>query len=173
MWFCERRLTAMSNAYVVALVVVVVGIGLGRVVLPVLPWRVSVRLRPVEIVLSVMGVLGLGFHCGAMFYRSAIQSLPGTQTAVTAINALGMASLVAFVVPAVLLIVGMRRISTPALAIVVLVLGAVGTTMYDGGPLGAHLTAIFAAVTLLALCAATLIGLPQSSRRIAGSAREE
>lgn len=158
----------MSNAYVIALVV-----GLGRVVLPVLPSRLSVRLDPVEIVLSVMGVLGLGFHCGAMFYRSAIQSLPGTQTAVTAINALGMASLVAFVVPAVLLIVGIRRIRTTALALVVLVLGAVGTTMYDGGPPGAHLTAIFAAVTLLALCVATQIGQPPTSGRIAVSAPQE
>jgi len=154
-----------------ALVVLVVAIGLARMVLPVLPWRrVSVRLDPVDVVLSVLGVLGLAFHCGAMFYRSTILSVPGTETGVAEINALGAVSIVAFAVPAALLIVGLRRISSLGLMLIVLALAAVGTTMYDAGPLAAHLAAIFATVMLLALCAATLIGRPQTGRRVAASA---
>ncbi len=50
-----------------SLVVVVVAIGMARVVVPVLPWRrVSVRLHPADVVLAVLGLLGLAFHCGAM-----------------------------------------------------------------------------------------------------------
>ena len=132
--------------------------------------RVSVRLLPADVVLSVLGVLGLAFHCGAMFYRPTILSVPGTETAVAEINALGAVSIVAFVVPAALLIVGLRRISSLGLMLIVLALAAVGTTMYDAGPLAAHLAAIFATVMLLALCAATLIGRPQTGRRVAASA---
>ena len=163
----------MSTSYVVALVVLVVATGLARVVLPVLPWRrVCVQLRPVAVVLAVLGLLGLAFHCGAMFYRSTILSLPGTEMAVAHINALGVVSMVAFAAPAALLIVGLRRISSPALALIALALAAVGTTMYDGGPLAPHLAAIFASVTLLALCTATLIGAPRTGRRIAADATQ-
>ena len=122
-------------------------------------------MRPDHHVLAVLGLLGLAFHCGAMFYRSTILSLPGTETAVAHINALGVVSMVAFAGPAALLIAGLRRISSPALALIVLALAAVGTTMYDGGPLATHLAAIFASVTLLALCTATLIGGPGTGRR--------
>ncbi len=161
----------MSTAYVVALVVLVVAIGPARMVLPVLPWRrVSVRLDLVDVVLSVLGVLGLAFHCGAMFYRSTILFIPGTQTVVAEINALGAVSMTTFAVPAALLIVGLRRISSLGLLLIVLALVAVGTTMYDAGPLSAHLAAIFATVMLLALCAATLIERPQTGRRVAASA---
>lgn len=167
-------LAVMSTAYVVALVVLVVAIGLARMVLPVLPWRrVSVRLHPVDVVLSVLGVLGLAFHCGAMFYGSTILSVPGTETGVAEINALGAVSIVAFAVPAALLIVGLRRINSLGLMLIVLALAAVGTTMYDAGPLAAHLAAIFATVILLALCAATLIGRPQTGRRVAASATKD
>ena len=167
-------LAVMSTAYVVALVVLVVAIGLARMVLPVLPWRrVSVRLHPVDFVLSVLGVLGLAFHCGAMFYGSTILSVPGTETGVAEINALGAVSIAAFAVPAALLIVGLRRINSLGLMLIVLALAAVGTTMYDAGPLSAHLAAIFATVMLLALCAATLIGRPQTGRRVASSATKD
>lgn len=160
----------MSTSYVVALVVLVAAIGLARVVLPVLPWRrVSVRLHPVDVVLALLGVLGLAFHCGAMFYRSTISSFPGTDTAVAQINALGGVSIVAFAAPAALLIAGLRRISSPALVLIILALAAVGATMYDDGPLALHLTAIFASVTLLALCTATLIGRPSTGRRTAAN----
>ncbi len=149
----------MSTSFVVTLVLLVVAIGMARIVLPVLPWRrVSVRLRPVDVVLAFLGLLGLAFHCGAMFYRSTILLLPGTETAVAHVNALGVVSLAAFAAPAALLIVGLRRISSPALALIALALAAVGTTMYDGGPRATHLAAIFACVTLLALCTATLVG---------------
>jgi len=161
----------MSTSYVMTLLVLVVTIGMARVLLPVLPSRrASVRLHAADVVLSVLGMLALAVHCGAMFYRSTVQSLPGAAKAVSEIDALGTVSIIAFAVPAVLLIVGLRRIYLPALALVAFALAAVGTTMYDEGPLTAHLTAIFVTVTLIALCAATLIDRPQAGRRIAADA---
>ncbi|MBN9618669.1 MAG: hypothetical protein J0H43_02915 [Actinobacteria bacterium] len=124
----------------------------------------------VDVVLVVLGMLGLAAHCGSMFYRSSVQTLPGAARAVAEIDALGTASIIAFAVPAGLLLLGLRRIYLPALALVALALAAVGTTMYDNGPLTAHRTAIFVTVTLLTLCAATLIEGPHNRRRIAASA---
>lgn len=106
-----------------------------------------------------------------MLHHSAtILSVPGTETAVAEINALGAVSIVAFAVPAMLLIVVLRRINSPGLMLIVPALAAVGTTMYDSGPLAVHLAAFFATVLLLALCAATLIGRPRIGRRVAAHA---
>ncbi len=56
--------------------------------------------------------------------------------------------------------------------LIVLAPAAVGTTMYDGGPLATHLAAIFATVTLLALCSATLIGGPRTGGGSAANATQ-
>jgi hypothetical protein len=93
----------MSTPYLVTLLVLVATIGMARGLLPVLPSRrVSVRLHAADVVLCILGVLALAFHCGAMFYRSSVQSLPGAAKAVSEIDALGTASIIAFAVPAVL-----------------------------------------------------------------------
>ncbi len=69
------------------LAVLVVAIGLARVVLPVLPWRrVSVRLNPVDVVSSILGGLGLVFHCGTMFYRSTILSVRAPKSAIARVR---------------------------------------------------------------------------------------
>lgn len=113
-----------------------------------------------QLVLASVGMAGLISHCAAMFFPSLIEALPETDAAISAIDALGTASLILYVVPAVLLLLGLRRQHPLSWAAVALSLIAVGVTMYDGGSLQAHLTAIFVFVVLLAGDAAVLIQLP-------------
>ena len=55
-----------------------------------------------------------------------------------------------YVVPALLVVTGLRRLPSLALAGVVVALLAIGVTMYNGGPLDTHLIAIFSGVVVLA-----------------------
>jgi hypothetical protein len=87
------------------------------------------------------------------------------------INALGTASIIRYAVPATLVVLGLRRQHPAALAAVALALTAVGITMYDGGSLSTHLTAIFVSVVVLTTVASTLVllrggALPPSARRL-------
>lgn len=119
-----------------------------------------------DVVLVSLGLAGLVFHCGAMFFPALVETLPGTGVAINGINALGATSMIAYVVPAVLILLGLRRQHPIALAVVALGMILVGVTMYDGGSLQIHLTAIFVSVVLLAGNAALLITPP--GRRRAG-----
>ena len=105
-----------------------------------------------------VGVVGLVFHCGAMFFRSRVAEIPGTAGAIRQIDAMGLGSQVWYVVAAGLVLIGLRRqvrrvgalgggVSVTLLAVALM---GVGVTMYDGGALDLHLTAIFASVTILA-----------------------
>lgn len=114
-------------------------------------------LRPHDLGLFALGLLGLGLHCGAMFFPGVTAVLPGTDVAANAIRALGTASIVWYVVPAGLVIVALRTARPVALAAVAVGLLAVGVTMFNGGRLDVHLVAIFAAVVVLALVVATQV----------------
>jgi hypothetical protein len=92
-----------------------------------------------------------------MFYRPDIARLAGTGSVVRAIDAMGTASRVWFIAPAILVVVGLRRQHPIALGAVAAALAAVGFTMYDNGRLRTHLDAIFAAVVVLAAVVATLV----------------
>jgi hypothetical protein len=116
--------------------------------------------RPVRVIdgaLIMVGTLGLVFHCFAMFYRSAASSVPFARPFVEAVNGMGPASVTLFVVPAALLLVGLRHQHAYVITIEVLTLLAVGVTMYDHRGLAAHLTAIFIAVTALATIVAFVV----------------
>ena len=148
----------MSTRYVVALAVTVVAILTARFLVTALPLRrVAVRLTVTDTVLAALGVAGLVFHCGAMFFRSAAEALPGADALVREIDALGTVSVVLYVVPAALVVLGLRRQTPVAVAAVVLALTAVGVTMYNGGPLDTHLTAIFVSIVTLAVIASALV----------------
>ena len=112
--------------------------------------------------------MGLTFHCSAMFYRSAVESIPGTGFLVEAINAMSTASVVAFALPAALLLIGLRRARLWLVGSVFAALAAVGATMYNGGSIDAHLTAIFLAATLIAFTTAELLAAGRTEK--AGSA---
>ncbi|MEO7236414.1 MAG: hypothetical protein ABIW80_13715 [Lapillicoccus sp.] len=106
-----------------------------------------------EVASGVLGTLGLVAHCIAMFFGEMFLSLlggvPGVRGYADAVNGMGPASIAAYVLPAAFLLVAVRRRRVPTIA-VLLALGFVGVTMYDGGPLWLHLTAISCLVVVLA-----------------------
>ena len=85
--------------------------------------------------------------------------VPGRRSGVgwvDAVNRLGTASIVAYAVPAAVLLTGLRRARPVLLVLVVAGLTTVGITMYDGGPVDTHLTSIVVAVALIALATVDL-----------------
>lgn len=120
-----------------------------------------------DIGLTILGALGLVLHCVAMFYRGLIGSVPGTGGYIQLVNDLGGASIALYVVPAVLVLAGLRRQHPLALAIVALTLVAVGITMYDHGPLAIHLATILGAAIALAISTALLVRRPSRFEKAA------
>jgi len=154
----------VSIRFLIGLAIIVAIVVGARFLSAVLPLR---RLaRPIafrDAVLVGVGVVGLTFHCGAMFFRRVVEVLPGTGPVIGDIRALGTASVIWYVVPAALVLFGLRRLHPVGLAVVALALGAVGITMYNGGSLDVHLAAIFVSVVLLVGAVAALVQGP--SRR--------
>ncbi len=108
-------------------------------------------------VMVAIAILGLTFHCAAMFYRGLVDSLPGTDDLIAMVNGMGVESLILYTIPALLLLVGLRSQNRAAVAVLAVALVAVGVTMYNGGPVTVHLITIFATVTVIAAIVALLI----------------
>ncbi len=153
----------MSQTFLLGLVAVgVVALGL-RLALPSLPLaRFARRLSGLDALLVVLGLLGLVFHCGAMFFLSTFRQLPASDAAIHAVRGMGTASQLLYVVPAVLVLLGLRGAHWLPFGLVGLALVAVGVTMYDGGALDTHLSAIFASVVVLAVTLAFTTSPPWS-----------
>lgn len=148
----------MPTSFMLSLIAVVVLVLCARMLLGGLPLSsLATRVSVGDAVLSGAGLLGLAFHCGAMFFTGFVTAIPGAAGPVRDINALGAASVAWYVVPGVLLLAGLRRLHWSGVVAVGLALSAVGVTMYDGGPFAVHLAAIFAAGVVLSLVAATLV----------------
>lgn len=155
----------MSTRFLVSLAAAVAVVLGARFRFASLPLRRLARpIAGTDVVLAGVGVVGLAFHCGAMFFRRLLEPLPGTGAAIGEIRALGTASIVWYLVPAVLLVIGLRRLHLVAPAVAAFALAAVGITMYDGGSVQIHLAAVFVAVVVLVGVAATLV-LPPRRRR--------
>ena len=116
--------------------------------------------------LGGVGLAGLAFHCGAMLFRETVALLPGSDLVSGDIRALGTLSIVWYVVPALLVVLALRPQHPAAVAVVVLALTGVAVTMYDGGPLQVHLTAIFLTVLVIAVVVAALVIPPRPQRRL-------
>lgn len=152
----------MPSSYVVSLVVAAVAVIALRLALPVPAGRSGAGW--VDAVLVFLGGLGLTFHCGAMFYRSTVDVVPGTSGLIDAVNRMGTASMIAYAVPAAVLLVGLRRARPVLLLLVVAGLTAVGITMYNGSSLDTHLTSIVIAVALIALATVDLFAGGRTTR---------
>jgi hypothetical protein len=105
-----------------------------------------------------------------MFFTSLAERLPGTATAIQDIRALGTASVTWYAVPAIAVLLGLRRLHWCALGVAALALLSIGTTMYNGGSLYQHLVAIWVGVVLLAAVLATLVMPPSTSETVQRSA---
>ena len=140
----------MTAAFAVTLAGASVLLLLARLMVPQLPLAGrSVRLSWVDAVLLLCGVVGLAFHCAAMFYRPLFDGIGPLAPLVDMVNEMNGASIILFVVPALLVLIGLRRHYRVALAVLALTLLVVGVTMYAGSPLNVHLGAIFVAVVAL------------------------
>jgi len=126
--------------------------------LPLAP--LAYRLRPVESLLAVGALIALGFHCSAMFFPAEVEALPGLEGPAEAVADLGTASQLAYWLPAVVLVVGVRRVWRSALVALTAVLVVVGVTMFWSFGLSAHLAAIAAAVAITVAIAAGLVRTP-------------
>lgn len=151
----------VPTGVVVSLALVVASVIGARFLLPGLPMRGrAVTLTWTEVAVTLYGLAVLTFHCGAMFFTEATQQMPGSDGLIEDIRALGGRSLVWYVVPALLVVLGLRRLPLLAVAAVSIALLAIGVTMYDGGSLETHLVAIFAGVVLLTATFAALVRPP-------------
>ena len=132
-----------------------------RFLLAGLPVRgLAVRLRIPDAALLGGGLVVLAFHCITMFFTSLAERVPGTTTAIQDIRALGTASVIWYVLPAVAVLLGLRRLHPAALGVAAVALLMVGITMYNGGSLEQHLVAIWVGVVLLAAVLATQVRPP-------------
>ncbi|RJT76926.1 hypothetical protein D6T63_15820 [Arthrobacter cheniae] len=100
--------------------------------------------------MTVVGVLGLILHCASMFFRPVVAAIPGSGSVISQINSMGTASMIWYTVPALLVLVGLRRQQWIALILLAGSLLAVGVTMYNGTVLSTHLDTIFAAGVMIA-----------------------
>ncbi len=154
----------MSDRFLLSLLAVVLVVLAARALWGGLPLRrFATRVTVADTALLAVGSAVLAFHCGAMFFPRLVDPLPGTGAAASDIRALGTASIVWYVVPAVLVLVSLRRQHVTGLAAVALTLTAVGVTMYNGGSLQVHLAAIYISVLTLAGVSAALL-LPPWAR---------
>jgi len=136
----------VSDRYLLTLSLVVVLVLASRYVLPFLPLRRWAAAMTVpDAALYAVGVAGLATHCGAMFFRSTVRGLPGGGQVIRAVDPMGTPSILWFSVAAGLVMIGLRRQHGLALITAGASLATVGYTMYDGGRLATHLTAIFVA----------------------------
>ena len=157
----------MTTGFSITLAVSVLLILLARFVVPQLPVKSrAVRLSLPDAALVGIGVLGLLFHCTAMFARQIYEGASAVKPLVGLVNSMGVVSVVLFVVPAVLILTGLRRQQRGALAVLSLTLVAVGVTMYVGGPLQLHLAALFAATVVLAVLVSLFVLAPRRARLV-------
>jgi hypothetical protein len=141
----------MSTSFVVTLIAVAAALLLLRWAVPALPdERVTRRLTVPDLVLTLLGVLGLILHCASMFFRPLVAAVPGTEGVINQINSMGVASMIWYAIPSLLLLIGLRRQHWIGLVPLTASLLAVGITMYDGSALSTHLATIFIAGVMIA-----------------------
>lgn len=92
-----------------------------------------------ELAVAVAAVLVLVFHCAVMFFARWTDAIPGGQLLGDPVRGLGAVSQGSYWVPAAVLVVALRRIWWPGLALLAGTLLGVGVTMFWPYPLSTHL----------------------------------
>ena len=124
---------------------------------PLMPRR-AVPLRRVELLLAAIALLALVFHCAAMFFAPWTDALPGGRALADVVRALGAGSQWAYWLPAVALIVALRRVWWPGPVLLAVTLAGVGFTMFWPHALPTHLAWLAAAVLSVVAVASSLVG---------------
>lgn len=111
-----------------------------------------------DLVVTVTAAAILAFHCAAMFFADLVDAVPFAEAPAAAVRDLdSLASEVSYWVPAVALVIALRRVWPPAVALLVVTLGGVGYTMFVPHALTTHLAWLAAAVVTLVLLATALV----------------
>lgn len=105
---------------------------------PFLPGR-AVALGPVDRTVVVVSAAALVSHCSAMFFGPWVNAVAFLRPFAAEVNNMGIASQIAYGVPAALLLLAWRRVWWPGLVLMTLTLVGVGVTMYWPHPLTVHL----------------------------------
>ena len=119
---------------------------------------------PGELAVAAVSALVLTFHCAAMFFAPWTDALPGGAVLGQAVRDLGAASQWSYWLPAAALLLALRRVWWPGLALLAVTLVGVGVTMFWSFSLIVHLTWLAAAVLTLVLVAMTLVGGREGER---------
>lgn len=129
--------------------------------------RRSVPLGRAELAVAGASGLALVFHCTAMFFGPWVDAIPGAQGPGDAVRALGTASQWSYWLAIVALLVALRQIWWPALALLAGAMLGVGATMFSPYPLTTHLAWITAAVLGMVFVSSSLVHLagPERMRR--------
>lgn len=107
--------------------------------------------------MTAAAVAVLVFHCATMFFADWVDAVPFAEASADVVRALGPASQVAYWVPALALVIALRRVWPPALALLIVTLVAVGYTMFVRHPLSTHLAWLGAAAGILVLILTALV----------------
>ena len=129
---------------------------------PFWPGR-AVSIGPVARGVALLSILALVFHCAAMFFTPWVTAVPFLEPMARSVNNMGVASQVAYGVPALLLLAAWARVWWPGLVLMVITLAGVGATMYWPYPLVTHLWWLGAVIVAGVLVSSTLVG--SASRR--------
>lgn len=141
----------MPPSFVVSVALVVLGLVALRLI-GLFPVLAAARpIGRVDALVAFIGALALGYHCLAMFFPDLGRAVPGGVALVPVIGDAGVASGILYVLPAVVLLAGLRRLHPLAVALNALGLLSVGVTMFDGGPAVVHLSAIAVEAVVLAV----------------------
>jgi hypothetical protein len=120
--------------------------------------------------MAVAGVMAVAliFHCAAMFFAGWVDAVPFAEGPAAAVRDLdGRVSQVAYWVPALGLVIALRRVWLPALVLLIVTLVGVGYTMFVPHGLTTHLAWIAAATIALVTIVAGLISRAGSQGRLA------
>lgn len=126
--------------------------------------RHSRRVPPVELAAAGLGVAVLVFHCASMFFADWVDELPFAAAPAASVRALGVTSQVTYWVPAIVLVIGLRRVWSPALGLLTVTLVGVGFTMFVPHDLTTHLAWLAAAILSVVLVATALVAPGRESR---------
>jgi len=107
---------------------------------------------------AVLSAAALVFHCAAMFFTPWVNAIGFLRPLAAGVNAMGVASQIAYWAPAALLLLAWRRVWWPALTVMAVALAGVGVTMYWPYPLPVHLSWLTAVIVAGVFISTALVG---------------
>lgn len=126
----------------------------------------AVPVSAAGMVIAGISLVVLVFHCASMFFAPWTDALPGGRSLGEAVRALGAVSQWAYWLPAAALVVSLRRVWWPGLAVLTVALIGVGATMFWPYPLAVHLTWLASAVLAVVFVGSALVDLPRQGRPV-------